>query len=89
MARIRNRKGNRQPCVADKTIAVMTPNGRIEGEVVDASETGLGLLLPAGSGVKSKQKIRVVYRRQMQMARVVRVEESPEGDRLGIILDGR
>ena len=79
MGRIRNRKGKRQPVVAEKDIVLMVYDGRINGVVMDASERGLGVLLPEDSGIKEGQKIRILYRRQMQRGKVVRVQPGENG----------
>ncbi len=79
MGRIRNRKGKRQPVVAEKDIVLMVYDGRINGVVMDASERGLGVLLPEDSGIEEGQKIRILYRRQMQRGKVVRVQPGENG----------
>lgn len=87
MGRIRRRKGNRQPVVVDKKIVILVYDGRIEGEVLDATDHGLGIMVPTGTDLSAGQKIRILYRRQMQMAKIVRVIEEGDGIRLGIKLN--
>lgn len=61
---------------------------RIEGYVLDESETGLGVALPPNCGLTVKQSVRLVYKRQQLMGKVARVEDSEEFDRVGIKLVG-
>gem|GEM_PF-4691718 len=87
MSKIRRRKGNRLPVVVDKEIVILIYGGRIDGEVLDATDHGLGIRVPTGSDLSLGQKIRILYRRQMQMAKVTRIEHETEGDRVGIRLN--
>ena len=86
MAKIRRRKGNRQPVVADKEIVILVYGGRINGAILDATDHGLGIMVPSDTELEVGQKIRIVYRRQMQMAKVIRIEHEEEGVRVGIRL---
>ena len=86
MGRIRRRKGNRLPVVIDKDIVILIYGGRIEGEIMDATDHGLGIRVPSGTELSVGQKIRILYRRKMQMARVARIVREAEGDRIGIKL---
>ena len=88
MAQVRRRKGNRQPVRVPTPIVVFVYEKRIEGNVVDTSPNGVGVLLPANTGLSEQQAVKILYQRQRKSAKVVRVEPTEEGDRVGLKIMG-
>ena len=86
MAQVRRRQGNRFPTKVSTPIVVFVLGKRIEGEVVDRSDKGLGVLLPANCGLEAQKSVRVLFEKRQQMAKVARVEPSENGDRVGLKL---
>ena len=84
VARIVRRKGTRQPVRHNLPISVIAASGRLEGKVLDKSQSGFKILLPADSGLKEKQSVRIVVERQRKVANVVRVESTDDGDLVGL-----
>ena len=84
MAQIRRRKGNRQEVRIPTPIVVFVLNDRLEGSVVDSSTRGLGALFPSDCGLTLNQSVRILYKHRRQMAKVVRVESTDDGDRVGL-----
>lgn len=80
MARIVRRKGTRQTVKHNLPISVIASSGRLEGQVLDKSESGFKIMLPNDSGLAEKQTVRIVVERQRKVANVVRVEQTDEGD---------
>lgn len=80
MARIVRRKGARLEVKHDLAISVIASAGRLEGKVLDKSESGFKILLPTESGLAEKQSVRIVVDRQRKLANIVRVEPTDEGD---------
>lgn len=84
MSNTHRRKGNRVVASEPTKIVVFVYGQRIDGFILDESEKGLGILLPANSGLTPQQSIRVLIGRERQVAKVIRVEPIDQGDRVGI-----
>lgn len=86
MPQIHRRKGKRNSVESSTPIVVFVYGLRIEGCVCDTSSSGLGVLLPANTGLEERQQVRVLYEGRRQMAVVVSVRAEPDGERVGLKL---
>ena len=86
MTRIRRRKGNRFEAVSTP-IVVYAAEKRIEGILLDKSDSGVGILLPTASGLSEQQTVSVLVNRERKMAKVIRVEATDDGDQIGLRLN--
>ena len=86
MGRVRRRRGNRRPVVVDKKVTLLVYGGRIDGEILDATQNGLGVLLPADCQLEAGQKVRILYRRQIKLATIARIVPREDGILAGIKL---
>ena len=86
MGRIRRRKGNRIPVAIETPIVICIYGGRIEGHVIDESDSGVGAIFPGGSGLKVGQIVRILLNRDRRMGKVGRIELRDGKDFVGIKL---
>ncbi len=86
MARIRRRKGNRSTVKNSEVIALYMHSGRVEGRVVDTSDSGLGVFLAEDYQLRVGQTIKAMYQRIRRMAKVMRVESTDDGINVGLQL---
>ena len=80
MTRIRRRQGNRRAVPKDTPVVAMVRNQRLQGSVLDATEFGIGTHFPRESGMAIGQQIKIIYQRQLQKAKVLRVTPATEVD---------
>ena len=87
MTRIRRRKGNRLSPAPETPIVVFAAEKRIEGHLIDSSESGVGVLLPSNSGISEQQSVRLLLQRERKLAKVIRVKKTEEGDQIVLKLN--
>lgn len=61
---------------------VFAADKRIEGQILDSSESGVRVLLPSGSGLSEQQPVRLLLKKERKAGRIVRVLRAEDGDQV-------
>ena len=80
MPQIHRRKGKRNSAPPSTPIVVFVYGVRIEGQVCDTADGGLGILLPPETGLKEKQQVRILFKGERRMAIVTSARTAPDGE---------